>query len=370
MRKVFNAVALAIAGLLAYVVATPYLPQPEDRVGQFYERAIACLADVLVPSADAATIGPVDAFTPAFGGRCTLTTLTPVMTASATSATTVYYTPYVHDRIAIYNGSKLVNWVFGELSNLTTASSTSSAGPAVVAASSVYDLYVWNNAGTLRLTRSPAWTSATSRGSGAATAQQDCTTVPGVCTNAVAITNGPAANRGTFVCTVASDVGSTIDWQFGRITANWGQAIHNVWNQNNRVLVSGFLGDSTDSWTYQLTAIRAANANTTARVSFVLGASEDSVSIGGYMRWLSGAATVGIAGIGLDSTTTFAQLIGFGANSTMGQFPYSYSGYPGIGTHFLSANEACNAATNAVTFYGDFANPTIVQTGMTYSLRM
>jgi len=41
-------------------------------------------------------------------GRLTLTTVTPVTTADVTAATTVYFTPYLGDYIALYDGS---NWV-------------------------------------------------------------------------------------------------------------------------------------------------------------------------------------------------------------------------------------------------------------------
>lgn len=371
MRKAFHAVALAIAGLLGYIAATPYLPQPEE---QFYERAIACLVDAVIPSSEAAVFGPVDAFTPAFGGRCTLTTGTPVMTATVASATVIYYTPYNGgNRIALYNGTKLVNYVFGELSNTTTATSVGSAGPAAVAANSVYDLYVWNSAGTLRLTRSPAWATAVTRGTGAGTAQQDCTTVPGVCTNAVAITNGPAANRGTFVGTFASDPGSTIDYQFGALAASGTAAVLNVWNQHNRVQVGTTVADTGDSWQYTTAALRSSNNATTMRVTYVVGAAEDDVYANFSQELfgsISGSLRCGIA-VGVDSVTVGAgipwQQQWLTATTTARQVGTAiYVGNPGLGSHFLQALEY---GGTTCTFEGDGGAATVIQNGLQVRLR-
>jgi hypothetical protein len=311
----------------------------------------------------------------AFGGRLTLTTLTPVLTTTVSAADAVYYTPYAGsmagNRIAIYDGTILQPYAFDELINVMTDGAGTTGGPAAAANSSVYDLYVWNNAGMLALTRSPAWASAISRGTGAASAEQSAA-IPGILTNAVAITNGPAAQRGTYVGTIATNGTATLDWIFGSIAAGWGMASHRVWNMHNRVMVGGFLADSTDSWTYQIATIRAANANATARVNTVFGLSEDGVIINGAARVLAGANTVGIVGVGLDSTTTCAQSISWGSLVGAGasMLPYFYSGFPGIGSHFLSSNEATGNTTNAVTFYGDAGFPSLIQSGMHYSMRM
>ena len=141
-------------------------------------------------------------------GRLTLVTATPVMTSNQTGKTTLYYTPYRGATIPIYDGSKWTHMVFSELSNITTNSSTGNAGPAAVTTNSNYDLFVWNNSGTLTLTRGPAWSSDTSRGTGAGTTQ--LTMVNGIWTNTVAITNGPGAGLGTYVGTVRSDGSSQI----------------------------------------------------------------------------------------------------------------------------------------------------------------
>jgi hypothetical protein len=50
------------------------------------------------------------------GGRLTLTSGVPVMTADVAAATTIYYTPYAGNSIPIYNGTVFVPYAFAELS--------------------------------------------------------------------------------------------------------------------------------------------------------------------------------------------------------------------------------------------------------------
>ena len=95
------------------------------------------------------------------GGRITLTSATPVMGSSVAGATTVYYTPYAGNIVPIYDGTNMIATVVAEVSQATTDSTKS---PAAVAASKIYDLFVWNDSGTIRCTRGPAWTNATTRG--------------------------------------------------------------------------------------------------------------------------------------------------------------------------------------------------------------
>ena len=178
-------------------------------------------------------------------GRLTLQTLTPVMTTTQSAKTTTFYTPYCGNQVPIYNGTTMTMTAFAELSNLTTATSVDNAGPAAVAANSNYDLFVWNNAGTMRLTRGPAWTNLTTRSAGTALVM-----VNGILLNNAAITNGPAASRGTYVGTVTSNASSQLNWIYGALAANGTAGLFGVWNAYNRVLVASFTGDNTDSWSY------------------------------------------------------------------------------------------------------------------------
>jgi hypothetical protein len=86
------------------------------------------------------------------GGRLTLTSNTPVMTGDATAAGSIYYAPYKHARLPIYSGTM---WFMRAFSQLTMALDTSNQ-----LASKVYDLFAWNNAGTIAIGAGPAWSRA------------------------------------------------------------------------------------------------------------------------------------------------------------------------------------------------------------------
>lgn len=317
--------------------------------------------------ADAATVGVTSVQPVEFDGRCTLVTGTPVMATSATSATTTYYTPGASgNRVTLYNGDNLVLYEFAELSNITTNAATGSAGPAAVVSGSNYDLFVWNKSGTLTFTRGPAWTNATTRAAG-------ISAVKGIYVNGAAITNGPAINRGTFVCTEHSAADSTINWMYGNFTGGWGSASHHLWNMYNRVTVSGAMGDSTvGTHSYNSTTVRQVAGRTAPVVSAVFGLAEDGQTVTYMTRPTNGASVVAaVIGIGLDSTTTFAGVTGIGSSIALASTALTaqYSGIPGLGFHSLTFNEACSTAQTTTFFDGQTSGPPI-QSGGTYQLRM
>lgn len=91
-------------------------------------------------------------------GRLTPTTGTPVISTGVTGQTTIYYTPYNGNTVPIPDAAG--NWntrTFTELSQTTTDNTKS---PAACGAFACYDMFVWDDAGTLRCTRGPAWTQA------------------------------------------------------------------------------------------------------------------------------------------------------------------------------------------------------------------
>jgi hypothetical protein len=256
--------------------------------------------------------------------------------------------------------------LFAELSNITTNSAVGSAGPAVVAANSNYDLFVWNDAGTLRLTRGPLWTSGTARGAGAGTTE--LVRVNGIWLNAVAITNGPAAQRGTYVGTVRSDSASTIDWELGGTAVGGDPGFLYVWNAYNRVDVEVIVSEDTNSWTYAVIGVwRSANASDSMRVSYIVGLAEDWLDAEYHALANSGFGTVPYGGIGFDSTTvksgvTSLFFIG-GAGTGLGEMNPRDSKNV-LGFHFFQALELNNGAASTATFWGDAGIPLILQTGL------
>lgn len=288
-------------------------------------------------------------------GRLTLTSATPVLTATVSGATTIYYTPYVGNLVPIYDGTNIIPTACAELSNITSNSATGSAGPAAVAANSIYDLFVWSNAGTPTLTRGPVWTNATTRSAGTA-----LTRVNGLWLNNASITNGPAGSRGTYVGTVASNGSSQIDYIFGASASGGTAASLMVWNAYNRVSTGTVVTDSGATYTYTSSTIRQARASAGNQVGFVLGLQEDAVS-----TWLTvdsqtvAALTANTrSGMGFDSTTTFgagtfANVSAFATGQPIAGGTVGSQWSPAIGTHVLSANERSDN-TNANTF--DFSS--------------
>jgi hypothetical protein len=246
----------------------------------------------------------------------------------------------------------------GELSVATTDTTKS---PAAIGVSKVNDWFVWDDAGTKRLGHGPDWTNDTTRSAGTALAR-----VKGIWLNNVAITNGPAAQRGTYVGTTRSNASSQLDWIYGAVSANGTAGFFGVWNAYNRELVATTVGDSTNSWTYATTAWRAANNSNTMRVSFVVGldVSIASAIYTGEFSMASMTATASI-GIGFDTTTAFIGVTGSGFNGSgsgliCGTVARAQR-YPGLGFHFFQAIEFGRAG---VTFAGDNGSPTSEQSGL------
>lgn len=295
------------------------------------------------------------------GGRLTLTSGSPVMTADVTGATTIYYTPYIHAYIPIWNGtgSDLV-----EFTELSQALSDNTKSPAAAAGERrCYDMFVWDDGGTIRCTRGPEWVRAqtftvtiaspgvvtcashglgqgeavvlsttgalptglvagttyyvsktsyggstfalatsranaitgtnintsgtqsgthtitsysSTRGTGAGTTEISRNT-DGYYTNAVDITNGPAAGRGTYVGTIQTGVTAVVHWVCNPADANGGGAVQlGLWNAYNR---ERFIATSADTTAANYTTLtwRVWRDSQSATSAFVIGLPLDEV---------------------------------------------------------------------------------------------
>lgn len=314
-------------------------------------------AAVAAAGSGAATPGPPQ-------GRLTLQSAIPVMTTTQSAKTSIYYTPYVGAMIPIFDGTKFGMTVFTEISVATT---DTTKNPAAIGASKVNDWFVWNDAGTLRLTHGPDWTNDTARSAGTV-----LNYIFGFWTNSVAITNGPATNRGTYVGTTRSNASSTLDWIYGGLAAGGTAGFFGVANAYNQVEVRTLVSDSTDSWTYGTAAWRASNAAGTGsglnmRVSYLdpFGTATVAARNYGYISHASGFA---VGGIGVDTTTAFS-----GTTATVGAgigtpACAEYAGVPGLGFHFVQAIEYATAGA-AGTFRGDNGTPAFLQTGLWFGFK-
>lgn len=304
------------------------------------------------------------------GGRLTLESGVAVSTSDQTAKTTVYYTPYLHGHVPLYDG---VGWYAAPFAEISQTLGNNTTSPSAAAVSSVYDLFVWNNAGTITLSRGPAWSSSTSRGTGAGTTELE--RINGRYTNKVAISNGPAANRGLYVGTIATDgngANGQLSMVFAPAAASGGSTNRlDVWNMYNRVKLSSTCKDSADSWTYTTATWRAANNSAANCVKVVCGLQEDQYEAVAVNTAQSSANWNVGCGIGLDSTSAWTGLPGMqaAAVSTPENSTAFFTGHVGIGLHTLTRLE-WSVAAGTTTWYGDNGAPTNYQSGITVRGKM
>ena len=264
-------------------------------------------------------------------GRLTLTTATPVVTSALSAQTTVYYTPYIGRLVPLYNGTTfyMVD-IGGELSQVTTDTTKS---PAACANNSAYDVFVWDNAGTMRATRGPLWSSLTARGTGAATTELEM--VQGVLVNKYAITNGPSAQRGTYVGSFRTNGTASIDYN---------AASKYLWNTYNRVK-GNIETVYSSAHTYTTASYRAWNNSTTigqARCDFFVGLAEDAaVVLGSFQNFNTSSTDSGFVSVGVNTTTAAttpaAYVSGLNAATVIYGLGSNYLVRPILGHNYLNA---------------------------------
>jgi hypothetical protein len=295
-------------------------------------------------------------------GRLTLVSGTPVMTAGVLNATAVIYTPQCGSYVPVFDGT---TWSMistgGELSQ-ALSDSTKSPTPAI--ASTLYDLFVWNDAGTLRCTRGPGWTNSaegtSTRGSGVGTTELE--QFEGFWVNKHAITNGPGARQGTYVGSLKTNASANVDFAFGGVAAGGTKGVLNLWNAYNRIRTSAFVGNSTDNWTYTVAAWRQIAASTEMQVDCVQGLPGDAIQAT-YGTIATSSTGFARTGIGLNSTSTFSGHTGYIGSGGAVFSPQAYfNGMLPLGASRLVALEYVSVGT--LTNYGDAGNPTNLQTGL------
>jgi hypothetical protein len=317
----------------------------------------------------------------------------------------LYFTPYDGNQVALFNGQWWSNYAFSEIP-LSLPATTNTT----------YDVFLYDNAGTLT-PDTASWT-APDNGtvSSISSANPPVVTVTSHTLSTDQLVtiagNAGAANNGTWrVGTTTSTtftlknldgtsqagtVGNGGTWQRAdqttaratslvlqdgiwvmsgstnkrylgtiRTTGVAGQCEDSeqkrfVWNNKNRVSRKLLCTDSTASWTYAVSAYRAARNDLSNRVEMVIGLSEDIVksSLNVFTAALGSdaAATVyGHVGLGVDSITTnsadtFTNVLNVNIQYIYGTLLVNYSDYLGVGYHYLSWLEYRDAGT--VTYYG------------------
>lgn len=264
-------------------------------------------------------------------GRLTLESGVPLSTTNQTNRTTIYFTPYNGNVCSFYNGSLWLNLQFSE----------TSLALGTLASGANYDVFAYNNAGTLALEMSAAWASATSR-------TDALTTVDGV---SVKSSDTTRRYLGTFRTT------STTQTEFST-TRRY------LWNAQNRLPSYLHVADGTNTYTYQANTWRQANASAANAVSYVVGLNETLIS-SRCLSVVTGGSNYYACGIGIDSTTTNSATVhGVGASAALVQQTWGeYHGYPGLGYHAINWLEISDPGT-AFTVWGDNGDNTRYQSGL------
>lgn len=290
-----------------------------------------------------ATVQPV---TPQ--GRLTLTTGVSVTTSDVTG-TAIYYEP---GAFPIYNGS-----VWGNYSNseLTLALDSTSGHTGYHQSGKNFDLFLIIDSGTLRLGTGPAWSSNTSRGTGAGTTELQQLNAFWTNKNTITIRFGSASgNTVSVAANRATYVGSFRAVADGQATdAAAKRWLFNAYSQALRTLVRNESVGIT--WTQSASGYRQANNNSANKVEVLLGLSGIGVDLQCIATVSNSTTTARQAtlGIGVDSTSVSSSQLGsyIPATSTLPIGGIStYGGSPGLGYHYFAWLELASG-TDTLTWY-------------------
>lgn len=262
------------------------------------------------------SLAPVT-FTP--GLRLTTESGVPVSTTNRTAQGTLYYTPYVSNLIPAYSGTAWGTYAISQQSLTLTLTSGKN-----------YDVFDCLSGSTLTLTLSAAWASDTAR------------------TDALGTQDGVQVKNADHSClwvgTIrASGANQTADSGGDTTTQVGGQRF--VWNYYNQVARYERVFDSTSTWPYTTQTIRSANGAAGNKNEYVTGLASTLVTatLVANIDVDSNVTFAASAGIGVDVTNAFSGNTGSAFNAavtgTFVSLPANYSGYPGLGYHFISWNE-------------------------------
>lgn len=272
-------------------------------------------------------------------GRLTTESGVGVSTSDRTAQSTIYFTPYLGSTISLYDGSHWNILNFSQAS-LSLAGLTSDA---------LYDVFAYENSGSLALELSALWANDTTR-TDALTTQ-----------NGTLVKNGALTRR--FVGTIRTTSATTTEDSSSK---------RFVWNKCNPFVRFLKVVEATDSWTYTGDAWQAANAAAGNKVEFVIGEADTMVEARALSlaKSSSGVVNYVASGVGVDSATVnSASLRGSSIDSgAMTQVWSHYVDYPGLGYHYLQWIERAHGTTS-VTFYGDRGNSNKYQSGLVANIR-
>ena len=292
------------------------------------------------------------------GGRLSLTSALPVTAADVTAAGTLYYTHHTHDLMPLWDGSHWRNRSFSELSLALDGNSGHSD---YHQAGKNFDVFLFDDSGTLRIGTPSAWPSDTAR-----TAYLSRLNGRWVNSTALNLRHGSGAldvvNKGAGLALYIGTFRTTADGQTEDSAAK-----RFVWNTYNRVQRIMRVIEAAGGWTYSTAIWRQANGNPANQLEFVRGLDDDGTGCWVYASAVhDSVATAVSAAIGLDSTSApaagSARITTSISNFLQNSLNPRYVGHPGLGYHYLAWLEySTNAPTT--TWLGN-SGGTTMQTGI------
>ncbi len=332
---------------LATANANPVVLDSAGRATIYLDRAnykfvIATSANVILATLDNIFIAGQAAYNIALDnrlcdGRISVTSGTAIPDADVTAATSIFFVPYNGNRCMVYDGT--ANWVMRTFTELSLSLGSD-------AINSNYDIFVYDNAGTLALERL-AWTNDTARAT--ALALQD----------GIYVKSGQITRRYLGTYRTTGVLGQTEDSLTKRF----------VWNHYNRVRRPVRRLEATDSWAYTTATWRQANGTTSNQINVVVGQGDADLELTAMaIAENTGTAAIIHTGIGEDSTVTpLATELIAGQQISQANAPYrsnmSVRRVVPLGYHFYAWLER-SVASGTTTWYGDQGATLTYQTGI------
>jgi len=258
-------------------------------------------------------------------GRLTLTTGTPVPAADVSGASTLYFTPYNGNRVALYHAA--TGWKVHELSEISISLSGTTA-------SKPHDVFIYLSGSSLAL-ELVEWSSATIRAT--ALTKQD----------GVLVKSGSPEKRYLGTIYINSTGGQTDDSVHKRF----------VWNYYNRLPWADYDEDPTDSWTVPAgTSFVATNGGAACwKFEFIIGVAEHPIIADAHLsaHYFVGHA-IAIDGITLDRTkSTFCYIKVAGTANIIGNGSCHFADLPAAGYHYLQHISGYDYTSGTMNAYGD-----------------
>jgi hypothetical protein len=291
-------------------------------------------------------------------GYLTPTSGVPIIVADAVAATSIWYEP-------------LYGFLFPFITSAGIYMRTITALELVLnnpshAANSLYDIYIFDDAGTFRIVSSPAWSNSgagvSARGTGAGTAEL-VRHATGLLTNAVQQTVRNGANTFTMPVQTGTYLGTFLTAAAGTVTCHrsWGQdRLWGIWNNFNRQKLYLKAGDSTASWAYTNTTLRQSNNAAGNNLMVLCGLAEELFELTFSQHVQNnpaGSANVARNAIGWNSTSVASGFKGVtigeaSSGSFGGNAKAEFFQVPSMGINKVNSLEHATSTSGSTTWFG------------------